>query len=423
MRAAHVAAEVHGMNVTDFIERHGTPDLTPEQHRIRQARRRDDLRIVEAKRLRTPVAAAEPAAELAAGRQLVLPGAVASPPPANRGGGLTPGLFESGISTRCHWLTVTFPAENLDAVRAHVSAVLRNQAEDRLKGYYGYECGCQWDEKGVLCWSPGRHEACLDLNGDTMDQMGLETQLELMKWLRGLAAEATRVDTAIDDYHREASLELIHAAADAGNFTGFKIHEARQPKTLSGEKLGDSHTFGRRGKEGALKYLRIYDKFLETGKHPDFDCIRWEIEHRKERADAVFKILCEAQNVEEYAVFCGQFTTEAIDFIDRDSVSAGSATHLSRLARLEWWERFLKRVAKGPRLTLARVVPTLVNAALALKRQYIKTFSLLDVQLQKVGSSAAALFQNWIDHNRHRADVDREGQRRDISVSLTLLCG
>jgi DNA relaxase NicK len=121
----------------------------------------------------------------------------------------------------------------------------------------------------------GRAEAFLDLNGDTLDSIDAGRQLSWCASCRQLGGKATRCDVALSTMScRVASMDDIRAAADRGNYAGFLKHMPLREQMRDGTITGDSVTFGARGKDGSGKYMRIYDKALESGGV--VDAIRYE---------------------------------------------------------------------------------------------------------------------------------------------------
>jgi DNA relaxase NicK len=146
----------------------------------------------------------------------------------------------------------------------------------------------------------------------------------------------------VDDFLRVVSPSDVYVECERGNLSGFRLFRADSPRKMTigqSVKVGDAVVLGRRGKQGAGKYLRVYDKNLETlGQR---DCVRWEVEFSDKRARAVMHRLTMAEGVEEFGALCGSLVGGSVEFYDR----AGSQErHLERLQRVEWWQRLLDRI-------------------------------------------------------------------------------
>jgi DNA relaxase NicK len=328
-------------------------------------------------------------------------------------------LFDPA-SVRIHWLSVTFPVApandltpgqpNVRAVRELVDSLI-GKADDRLYGLRGYREGCQWDEKAILVWTVGRGEALLDLTGDTLDSVDPARQLWLIQQLVALGAKATRLDVAFDDGRRIASMDQLHAAADAGNYAGFLKHLPMREKMRSGELTGDMVTFGNKGKDGSGKYMRIYDKNLESGGL--IDAIRYECVFAKERADEALQLLSRSVDVDRYAQLIARMVAGAIDFLHR----ADGETHLDRCARLEWWERIVRLLTGAVKISAVDRRATLLGALQAMKTQYGATLAKMRVVLNSTGVSALAVVEGWMDQAEPKINWEK---RRAQNLELPL---
>ena len=97
--------------------------------------------------------------------------------------------------------------------------------------------------------------------------------------------------------------------------------------------LGDTVYFGTRGKDGAGKFLRCYDKELQSDG--EVDSVRWEVEFSKERANKVFFALAMSLNITDFATNIAMFIGGSIDFIERHGKKLDTAD------RLAFWEQIL----------------------------------------------------------------------------------
>lgn len=262
---------------------------------------------------------------------------VAKPPLGNTGADSTePGLFKPS-TTKIDWLNVSFPYEKMEAVRERVSRTLGG-AQDRLFGAMFQRLSAQWESKALLAWSEGNGYAVLSLNGDSVDRFSAEEQLDLLRWLKAIGAKCTRLDLAFDDYLRIVPIDVVVANAKAGNLVHFRAIDPRQPiDALSGEKKGDGIYFGSPGRDGSGKYMRLYDKLLESGD-PNQDCNRWELVLSQGYAVDAFDKLCECTSTDALSRTIGSVIGGAIDFRMRE----GYEHHISRAPRLCWWERILQ---------------------------------------------------------------------------------
>jgi DNA relaxase NicK len=140
--------------------------------------------------------------------------------------------------------------------------------------------------------------------------------------------QMSRIDFCYDDYARKITPNEIAAFADDGLYTGFRTHIHLCKKKRSGELLSDTLNFGTKG-SGSGKFLRIYDKYLESGGK--LDCVRYEVQYSKNRAKAIGLKLASCGTIVEFAALILGLIGGCIDFIERKD------KNLDRNARLPWW--------------------------------------------------------------------------------------
>lgn len=444
------------------------------------ARRRDDAKLRgrnrQRKLLAEPVAAAVPRPDVSglaaepsprSGRSKSVPDVqhflaaswvqIDSPPEGNTGGRLAsdpirciqseknepiPLAGFKGHTLHLDWANWTFPVQpegyagdtptpNVDAVQALVSDFLGEQPEERLTGWHGYKCGREWRDGGKIAWTPGRGEAWLSLNGDTLACIPPARQLDFFRGLWALnVVRATRLDPAFDDFARSVALDTVEAAVNVRNYTGtgrdaFERRQIRNPR--KGTLRSDSCIFGLRGSAGSGIMLRVYDKKLEMiakGCPEDhaLDCIRWEPEYTDEKATELWRRIAACADVKEFARVLGAAVTNAIDFIDRESVPEASRHCVSRMKRLAWWSELCALLTEGPIIHVKRLISTLCQAATACRKQWGKFFALLNVALQSSGDAYGVgnIVQQWSEANEPHICWEKQ-RGRDLSVSLPLI--
>ena len=263
--------------------------------------------------------------------------AAAIPPVGITGGKVTsPPPGDVKWSIKVDWLTLVFPIEQREAAELLVNTHL-GHGEELERGMNTYRRQLRWESGAYLAWSDDRPEFMLSINGDSCD---LIPPAELLPFMRtaveALGAWATRIDLAFDDYSRELlQLQVIHEAADRGDFCGFKVHNAHQEKLRTGELLGDAHYFGRRGKEGSGRQVVFYDKALES--QGEINSVRMECRFAKEAAELVVQALASSFSVDTFNEKIRNAIGGAIDFRDRQGVHR----HKDRMVRFDWWQRVL----------------------------------------------------------------------------------
>ncbi len=159
--------------------------------------------------------------------------------------------------------------------------------------------------------------------------------------------ECTRIDIALDDYRRVVSFGQIEQALHSRNVSGCNPAKARKI-TDFGDFPGICFYLGSAKSD---KMLRVYDKKVES--KGERDCIRWEVQLRRYKANVVFQAWLSDDCKEDYL---SSIVLGAVDFVDRSS----GDHHVDRLPRLLWWEEFIALVGISPvRTPSQRVVSAL----------------------------------------------------------------
>lgn len=320
---------------------------------------------------------------------------------------------KSGLTVKIDWLNFSGPSSHLEAIKVIISDHLAAEPLLVEKGRHTYQRHYAWACGAILCFTDGRADCLLSMNGDAVDCIGdLNEQLRLLRQMHGNGFRTTRVDLAADDWDRAVTLDQVHQAAESCNFTGFRRTEARQPKRVNDGRLelaGDMRTFGLRGESGSGVYVRVYDKLLESGG--EIDCIRWEVEHGQDKAHAVGRALADCEDVQQLARVIGAMITGAIDFRVR-----GTETHVDRRPRLSWWASMVERLGRVV-VRIHRVTPPLQDAARAFAKQFGGTLAKLKIVCDQVGQDLVGCLVQLIDQRCETIDP-RQLDARDTAVDL-----
>lgn len=163
----------------------------------------------------------------------------------------------------------------------------------------------------------------------------------------------SRIDVALDDMDRLVPMEWVESAARKGDY-----FDARWRMVIeSGERtvaVGKTVYFGSPASD---KRLRVYDKTVESKGVRD--CIRWEVELRRKKAD-VFGHDWLGRYAKSPAMandFLTAVVVGSVDFRDRGSESEKNR---DRCPMLPWWSAMLRRLAVVPvKVRVANVVPSI----------------------------------------------------------------
>ena len=220
----------------------------------------------------------------------------------------TPPILLGGVNSQKHiqagfvgvdWIQGSVPSHNRTAVRDYLCKIFDiKNIECRDSGLYRY------DRSEIII--PGKVELFFDstlkrakaihrcrstikISGSALGLLTADESKDLLSFLREQWFICTRIDVFYDDISRLITPSKIKEIADNGDFTGFRKCKHTSEKRVNGDMLSDILSFGTRGQNGSGKFLRIYDKTLESDG--EIDAIRYEVEFSQDRAKAVFLAL------------------------------------------------------------------------------------------------------------------------------------
>lgn len=293
---------------------------------------------------------------------------------------------QKGNPTGVHWLRNSFDFKSLDSVMAMVCSFF-GVCEICYNGILSYTARYVWQSGVSLCFDEDpeirqkshRDRITLDVPGSACEELTAPDLLLLMQYIRELDDKCTRIDVFFDDYERVVSLEELRTAIDKHDFSDFRIASKNQTldrtKKRNGGVTYDAVSFGRRGSAGAGKYLRIYDKNLES--KGEENCIRWEVEFTQHYADKVFKILSGADgNLEVFAIACGALIGGCMKFVHRNGDK-----NITRLDLYDWWEEIAKNLGVL-RVRIAKKKNTLTGMMEWTERQVSQTLAVIGLSFK-----------------------------------------
>lgn len=245
-------------------------------------------------------------------------------------------LNETGI----HWLRMSFSDKKLNAVKEWVSNFYGKTEED-ARGLWGYTNRMFWASGAALFYDSDpqrsetihRNRVTLEMTGRVCDRLSSCDLQLFVEGCRVLDGRCSRIDIFFDDYDRVIAPCDLHEIIDRGDFSGFrkwkKLNEGLKKKGIDHDEV----SFGRRGQKGGGKYLRIYDKNLESDG--DQNCIRWEVEFSGEKAHGVFnKLAACGGDSTAFATICGALVGGSINFVHYDGEK-----NLNRLDVYDFWQK------------------------------------------------------------------------------------
>lgn len=248
---------------------------------------------------------------------------------------------------------------------------------ESTKGRWFFDQGMKWKNSILLLWSEPTSEndtggLCVDLPGDALNSLSIGDMLRLMfRLLNG--NHCTRIDLREDHRaDRVGLIDAVKASCHAGELCKARRWEPREPRTNRGELTGHGVTIGQRGKNGSGRYVRIYDKGLETGESPAGTWERLEVEFTESVATQVALSIGElgapandwpGQRLEsELAKRIREFIYGAVDF----RVNNGSRS-LNERPRAAWWQKIIDGI-HAVTVKQERVKTTLESFAVWVRR-------------------------------------------------------
>lgn len=221
----------------------------------------------------------------------------------------------------------------------------------------------------------------------------------------------TRIDTCFNDFERIAELKEIADWVGKKCISGFRKgleikgldlsgnavpNEGKVKNSFGAVIIGHTISFGSRGKNGSGKYLRIYDKNLES--NGEIDCVRYEVEWGQDRAKYVFQELFGgADSIDEFVVRLSGFIGGSVLFVDKVN---GTDKNVSRLAIIPFWQKVLDLLGRCT-FSLPKKETTIEGKIEYLERNTARAFA----TVKKTFRSEADFtiwFHNVVDQGENR---------------------
>lgn len=153
--------------------------------------------------------------------------------------------------------------------------------------------------------------------------------------LLGHGCKSTRCDIAIDLYDRPELIEEAHQSWRDGHLVGAKKILHLVEETSGGVVTGKTLNVGVRGKDGSGRYLRIYDKGLQTKTMDEGKWNRWEAELTDDIAAEFILQFAEASDMNQVML---KHAFGVVDFLEEPDIRR------SRRQRCAWFQSLLARI-------------------------------------------------------------------------------
>jgi DNA relaxase NicK len=301
------------------------------------------------------------------------------------------------------WLAFTVP--NADVT--DVKQLLGGDWVLSESGFRGYpRCWINADGvQGVGMMGNGKlktpKEIHVDLSAGIVSTWPFAKVKDTLRWIFDHEGHPTRIDCALDDRKSLVSLEQIKQAVAAGQC----LTRAEQFKAVAGSNIDTGSLTGETlyfGSRASRTMLRIYNKQLEMQHKGREDWqefgIRWELEFRKERAEAC-GLLLRSLDEEEWCRCAISLLRAFIDFRETTREDEGWVRY--RLPLVPWWAELTEGLEKC-RLHVGKEVKSLeqvmgwAERALAPMLAVLKEGAGTDWLNQMIDEGA----QRWRPHHR-----------------------
>ncbi|HJT20129.1 MAG TPA: replication initiation factor domain-containing protein [Nitrospira sp.] len=254
------------------------------------------------------------------------------------------------------WLRFTVPTANTDDVMKLVGG----EWIPDDKGFRGYAlswiCRGQTGGLGRIATGAKRapKEVHVDLSQELITGWTYEQFQSVAAWVLAKQGHFGRIDVAMDDRSGIIDIDRIYASVVAGNC----VSHFRKTQIIAGLDLGSGEDMGKTicmGSRQSDTYLRIYDKAAEQrakAQPVDGTWVRWEMEWKDERADAVGLALSVLDHERFQKYLIGVFRT-AVDF--RDCTRADDPKDRYHAPLLDWWKALTDGLERA-KLEIAQTV-------------------------------------------------------------------
>lgn len=231
------------------------------------------------------------------------------------------------------WLRLTGPKENLHAAVEELAKYFGNPTFG--KGRYFLNHGYHYGSAAIYFdhdnETPKEHTV-VDIPGAALNELNHRQHITLARSLLMHGFRATRCDIAVDFFATPNLIRTIVDSCKAGQLCRARVYTPQEQVSINTRNAYGCN-IGRRGKHGSGRYLRVYDKGLETGTKPEGQWVRWEAELSSDPANEALKAITTADNTKAVAL---SHCFGVCDFRENNG-----ERHLERRPRCKWFQDIL----------------------------------------------------------------------------------
>ena len=238
-----------------------------------------------------------------------------------------------------------------------------------------YKFGEYWENGVQLLWKHKSAGPSIIVPGSVLSELDWEQQLHFLQDIL-IGRRCTRLDIAVDfiehdvaliDEIRRGCLEPLRRGQtdSSGKPLSELVGATRvtpQEEWNAGACVRYGVNLGRRGSDGSGRYVRCYDKGLESGEEPIGKWERFEAEFSKGCAQDVALAILLAGRPDEALREAFELACSAVDFrevrVRTRGKSVGQMVYAKERPRAAWWEK-IRGVGVRARPVRERKKPTL----------------------------------------------------------------
>lgn len=218
----------------------------------------------------TPLPAASPSVRKHAGPRRGI-----CPPSVSRGA-------KSNRSFLIDWLRFSLPASQLDTVVDLLTDVI-GQSPERKGGLFFHVHRYDWSNVVRVCFTESADSCIVDVSGSglALIEQGMSAE-DFARWCMSLGGRATRLDLAVDFKGGEEPrwlIDRLYRSCSSGELVGARRYHLDRRESVTDGVVGDCVCIGTRGSDGSGRYVRVYDKGLETKSSDRGTWVRFEAEY------------------------------------------------------------------------------------------------------------------------------------------------
>ncbi len=260
-----------------------------------------------------------------------------SPPCVIRGAECPPPSLskpESGVYLTLDWVRACGPDGLIHSVREFL--VSRFGEPEARDGLYFCKAGEVYPGGVKLLYDHPSGVCVVEASGSALAPMTAKERVEFVQALKRLGLHGTRIDLAGDFVDQGLVLyDSALASCKADELCGARVFNSVESRTVD-EWKGRTLYIGLRGGNGSGRFVRIYDKGLETQTGEVGEWERYEVEFTDQPARMAFALLADAP---DWAECHKSLMLGAVEF----RVATGDA-HRSRRPLVAWWAAMVQAV-------------------------------------------------------------------------------